>query len=147
MSTSNRSLPSTKSAKHNCAAVAAYLLCLGMALLLASTGALAAEGDQPAEQKPRNVVAVFRLDGPITEVPADDFLEMFSAPGTSLKDLVKRVTRAAADREVKAVVILPELYWTGTAQTEELLAALAQVRIAGKEVFVHADSLTLREYL
>ena len=147
MNTSNRSLSSGKTTKHNSATAAAGLLSIGMALLLTSTDALAAEGDQPVEQKPRNVIAVFRLDGPITEVPADDFLQMFSPVGTSLKDLVKRVSKAAADPEVKAVVILPEFPWIGSGQTEELLAALALVRKEGKEVFVHADSLISRQYV
>ena len=147
MSTSNRSLPSGEIRHRNLAVASAGLLGLGVALLMASTVARAAEGDQPAEQKPRKIVAVFRLDGPITEVPADDFMQMFSAPGTSLKDLVKRVSKAAVDPEVKAVVILPEFYWMGSAQTEELLAALALVRKEGKEVFVHADSLVFGQYL
>src|ERR1044071_8972750 len=149
MSTSNRSVPSSKTAKHNYNYLAARLalLSIGIALLLAATDALGAEGDQPVEQKPRNVIAVFRLDGPITEVPADDFLQMFGPVGTSLKDLVKRVSKAAADPEVKAVVILPEFPWMGSAQTEELLAALGLVRKEGKEVFVHADSLISRQYV
>src|SRR5262244_1175274 len=105
MNASHISLLSGKTGKHNSAAAALGLVSIGVGLLLASTDALAAQGDQPAEQKPRNVVAVFRLDGPITEVPGDDFLQMFSATGVSLKDLVKRVTQAAADPEVKAVVI------------------------------------------
>jgi protease-4 len=146
MSTSGTSLPHGNISKYNLAT--AGLRCIGLACLLASTGALAAQGDKPAEEKPRNIIAVFRLDGPVTEVPTDDLLQMLTAPGTSLRELVARLSKAAGDPEVKAVVILPGPYWIiGSAQTEELRAALAAVRQRGKEVFVHADSLILRQYV
>src|ERR1035441_8622649 len=137
-------------------AAAAVLWGVGLALMLAATRAPAAPGDQtgkaaPGEQtveeKPRNVVAVFRLDGPVTEVPADDLQQMFGPPGASLKDLVMRLSKAASDPAVKAVVILPETGWLGPAQIEELSAAMALVRKQDKEVFVHADSLVLGQYL
>jgi protease-4 len=83
----------------------------------------------------------------VTEVPADDLEQMFGQPGVSLKDLVARLGKAAADPAVKAVVILPETGWLGSAQIEELRAAMAQVRKQDKEVFVHADSLMLGQYL
>jgi len=133
--------------KHNGATSVVGLRSLGLAIMLASNGASAAQNDQPAEEKPRNIVAVFRLDGPITEVPTDDLLEMFTAPGTSLRELVARLNKAATDPEVKAVVIIPESMWMGPAQVEELRAALASVRKQGKDVFVHADSLILRQYV
>jgi len=120
---------------------------IGLTLLLTATRGPAAPGEQTAEEKPRNVVAVFRLDGPVTEVPADDLLEMFGTPGVSLKDLVTRLSKAAADPTVKAVVILPETDWLGSAQIEELRAAMALVRKQNKYVFVHADTLGLGQYL
>src|ERR1035437_5528455 len=72
---------------------------------------------------------------------------MFGPPGASLKDLVMRLSKAASDPAVKAVVILPETGWLGSAQIEELRAAMALVRKQDKEVFVHADSLVLGQYL
>ena len=129
---------------------------VGLALILAASRAPAAPGDQTAkaapgeqtvEEKPKSIVAVFRLEGPVTEVPADDLEQMFGQPGVSLKDLVTRLGKAAADPAVKAVVILPETGWLGSPQIEELRAAMAQVRKQDKEVFVHADSLMLGQYL
>ncbi len=90
---------------------------------------------------------MFRLEGALTEVPGEEALPLFSPPGTSLKQLVERLAKAANDPAVKAVVILPEAAWVGTAQVEELRAAMAQVRKQGKEVFIHADSLDMRDYV
>jgi protease IV len=128
-------------------AIAIILSGAALALLLAATRAPAAPGEQAVEEKPRSIVAVFRLDGPVTEVPADDLEQMFGPPGASLKDLGTRLSKAAADPAVKAVVILPETGWLGSAQIEELRAAMALVRKQDKEVFVHADSLELGHYL
>ncbi|HWX18351.1 MAG TPA: signal peptide peptidase SppA [Candidatus Binatia bacterium] len=118
-----------------------------LALLLAGTRAPAAAGDQPAEEKPRSIVPVFRLEGPLTEVPGDDALQMFGPLGTSLKELVARLGKAADDSAVKAVVLLPESMPFGAAQVEELRAGMALVRGHGKDVYVHADSLVLGQYV
>jgi len=116
----------------------------GLALGLAATPAMAAE--PPATEKPRNVVAVFRLEGPLSEEPGDDAFEVFGPMGTSLNELVTRLRKAAADTRVKAVVILPQSL-PGSAQVEELRAALEVIRQKGKEVYVHADSLMLGQYV
>jgi protease-4 len=126
--------------------LSAVLWSVGIALLLAVTHAPAAESDQPAEQKPRDIIAVFRLAGPLTEVPGDDGFALFGAPGTSLNELVARFSKAASDPQVKAVVLLPESLWMGSAQVEELRAAMNLVRKQGKEVFVFADSLVMGQY-
>src|ERR1035441_9344350 len=128
-------------------AAATVLWSAGLAFMLTGTRAPAAPGEQTVEEKPRSIVAVFRLDGPVTEVPADDLEQMFGPPGISLKDLVTRLSKAASDPAVKAVVIVPETGWLGSAQIEELRAAMALVRKQDKEVFVHADSLALGQYL
>ncbi|SPE60014.1 putative Protease 4 [Verrucomicrobia bacterium] len=117
-----------------------------LAFSLAAAHTPAAE-EQTTEEKPRNIVAVFRLQGPLTETPGNDSLAMFSPPGTSLKELVEHLTKAAGDPAVKAVVILPESDWLEPAQVEELRAAMSQVRQHDKQVFVHADSLGLAQYI
>ena len=120
---------------------------LVLAVTLAGMPTRAAEDAKPAEEKPKSVVAVFRLDGPISEVPPDDTFQMFGPVGTSLKELVARVAKAAQDPAVKAVVILPEMGLLGSGQVEELRAAMALVREHGKEVYVHADELMMGEYV
>src|SRR5207245_6546663 len=116
-----------------------------LALLLPFTVSPAAPADQSTQEKPRSIVVVFRIDGPVTEVPADDAFQMFSPPGTSLKDLAARLRKAATDPAVKAVVVLPESEWLDLAQVEELRAALALIRKEGKDIFVHADSLAMNQ--
>jgi protease-4 len=114
---------------------------------LISSSAQAAADDPPAKAKPRTVIPVFRLDGTLSEVPADQTFAMFGAPGNSLKEVVARISKAAVDPAVKAVVILPDAAEVGLGQIEELRAALALVREHEKPVYVQADSLSLHQYL
>src|SRR3954447_20475627 len=65
----------------------------------------AAKPDAAATGK-STVVPVFRLDGELTERPADEELPIFQPPGTSLKDLIERMNKAAKDPAVKAVVVV-----------------------------------------
>src|SRR6516164_9310833 len=91
-------------------------------------------------------IAVFRLNNPVTELPADVTLSLSASEGITLKDLVQRMKKAADDPAVKAVVILPEGDTIGLAQTEEVRQAMQQLHKAGKEIYAHADSLSMREY-
>src|SRR5258706_1101057 len=93
----------------------------------------------------KTTVAVFTLTGPLSESPAEESLPLFSPPGTSLRDLTARMTKAAQDPAVKAVVLLAENAQLGPAQVEELRQSLATLRAANKDVFVHSDSLTIRD--
>jgi protease-4 len=130
--------------------VASAILCSAvLALGLAATSALAAPGEQTNafSGANRNIIAVFRLDGTLTEMSAEDAFPMFSSPGTSLRELVQRLDKAASDPAVKAVVILPETGWLGSAQIEECARRWRWCASRGKEVFVHADSLALGQYL
>jgi protease-4 len=149
MSTTNNQflLSSVGVEKNHFPAASAVLWSAFLALVLAGTLAPAAAVEQPATEKVRSIVAVFRLDGPLTEVPTEETLLMFAPPGISLKELVARLDKAADDSAVKAVVILPESVSLGAAQVEELRAAMARVRSHGKEVYVHADSLMMGQYV
>jgi protease-4 len=94
--------------------------------------------------KPR--LAVFRLRSAVNEEVAEDMLDL-GEPAVSLKDLVARLKKAKDDPAVKAVVLLHEGGSIGSAQTEELRQVMAHIRDAGKEVFTHADSVSMREYV
>src|SRR5882724_10214775 len=97
---------------------------------------------KPAPPKPR--IAVFRLSGDVTELPPDETFSFGAITGVSLRQLVERIKKAGDDPNVKAVVILHEGGSVGTGQVEELREALAKIRTAGKEVYAHADSLSMR---
>jgi protease-4 len=117
-----------------------------LAVGLAGALAQSAPAAESTNEESQSIVAVFRLEGQITEEPANDALEMFGPPGVSLKEIVTRLDKAADDSDVKAVVILPDAAWMGMAQMEELRAAVSRVRNHGKDVFVHADSLFMSQY-
>jgi protease-4 len=110
----------------------------------------AESGSQPkpeAKPAPKPKVAVFRLAGPVSEVPEEVVFAMGGAAPESLKSLVGRLNKAAKDPEVKAVVLLLDRAEFGTAQGEEIRQALARIRTAGKDVLAHADSVnSLKAY-
>jgi len=57
------------------------------------------------------------------------------------------MTKAAADPDVKAVVVLADEGSFGVAQLEELRAAMQKARAAGKKVYAQSDSMVMGEYL
>ena len=144
--TKNEFLPISAPGKRSRLSLAAVVTAVGLLWSLTGIPTQAAAGDEP-EEKPRNVVPVFQLEGPLTEQAQDDSFPLFSLPGVSLKDLVARLAKAADDSAVKAVVILPESAELGQAQIEELRAALARFRKQGKDVYVYADSLMMGQYV
>jgi protease-4 len=112
-------------------------------------GVAAVQADDKADKKAdssKATIPVFRLTG-ITESPPDETLFFASSKAVSLKDLVTRMKQAAKDDAVKAVVILHESGSIGQAQREELRQAMAGLRAAGKDVYAHADSLSMGEYI
>jgi protease-4 len=111
---------------------------------LAADDAPGKKDDKDAVAKPR--IAVFRLTSPITESPEEDLFSFNTSPSVSLKDLIERLRKAADDPAVKAVVILPEGGHAGLGQLEEVRQAMKRLRDAGKEIYAHADSLSMGDY-
>jgi protease-4 len=91
-------------------------------------------------------VAVFRLSSAVTELPADEMFSFNADKGVTLKEFVARLKKATDDPVIKAVVLLPDGGNIGLAQAEEVRQAMQNFRKAGKEIYSHADSLTMREY-
>ncbi|MHC4400056.1 MAG: S49 family peptidase, partial [Planctomycetota bacterium] len=121
-------------------------------LLLAATAVLLLVGWDTASAGERKsgkpVAAVFSLDRPVTESPqGDDFFLFGSMGGEALKDLVARMKKVKDDDAVKAVVLLPGGTYLGYGQIEEVRRVLEDIKSAGKEVCVHADALSMREYV
>jgi protease IV len=102
--------------------------------------------DAKSDKKSTPVVAVFSLNGAVTETPAADDFPLGGGNAVSLRELIVRLDKAAKDPAVKAVVFLLDGATVGTAQKEELRQAMGRVRAAGKEIYAHADSLQMGEY-
>jgi protease-4 len=114
----------------------------GLFLLISQPPAL-------ADVKPpgKTVVAVFDLNGTMTEQPADDSPFAFGDQGVWLRDVVTRMNRAANDPDVKAVLVLGDGASVGLAQAAEVNQAMQAVRAAGKDVYAHADSMMMGQYV
>lgn len=97
-------------------------------------------------KKDKATIVVFKLDGELTEQSAGESNPFGGDNATSLKDLVERMNKAAADDQVKAVVLLADGSVIGSAQKEEIRQAMAKLRAAGKEIFAHSDSMGMGEY-
>ena len=98
--------------------------------------------------KDNHTIAVFSLDGPITEKPQQDEFQLLLGTelGESLKDLTARLKKAGEDEAVKAVVLLVGSPVMGTAQIEEVRSALDAIKANGKRIHAHADVLTMSQY-
>lgn len=114
-----------------------------LAAFLALTCAVANPllADEEAPKKPTEV-AVFTLSGPVIEKPvADDMPFSFSGSmPDSFLSLTTRLRKAVDDDNLAAVVFLPSGNVFGYAQIEEFRAIIKELRDAGKDVYVHADS-------
>lgn len=102
------------------------------------------------EEKPENggTVAVFTIDGQMTEKPGDEELAIFTGQSAdSFLSLTTRMRKTIDDDDVKAVVILAGNTAPGLAQAEELHKLLTEIKGAGKPVYVHADQLMTRQVM
>jgi len=124
----------------------AKLLCVTAAISFCLMAVPTYAGEAKDKRGPEPVVAVFFLDAPIVETPmGDDFL-FGSAGAVSLRDLVERLQKARDDKRVKVVAVLVGNTSFSLAQVEEIRRVVEEIRAAGKEVYAHADSLSLRTY-
>jgi protease IV len=127
---------------------------MSAALLLvrgaAAQDALAADKNSESAKSSdtaKPVIAVFRLSGSLSETPTDSGFPFSTEQSLALKDLIKRLKQAGDDANVKAVAITISDLSLGLAQIEELRQAIAELRSTGKDVYAHADSLSMRHYV
>lgn len=115
----------------------ARALCVSVCLIGVAAGPLHAV---PGPGK----VAHFHFTGVTPESPAapNPFELMFNPdrPG-SFKELLDRFKKARDDDAVKAVLLTFENMGMGVAQMQELRQAIAQVRAADKDVYVHTEQM------
>ena len=100
-----------------------------------------------AKKPEKAIVAVFPMRGAISESSAADDLPFGSAGGESLRSLLSRLKKARSDDDVEAVVFLMEGASMSVAQIEELRRSMEHLKQAGKDVYVHADSLSMGSYM
>ncbi|MCW1887056.1 S49 family peptidase [Luteolibacter flavescens] len=96
-----------------------------------------------AEEKP--VVAIYDLEGTISESGRPEAsllgLDMEATRPLTLFDLTRSLKKAAADPNVKAVVVDTDDAQLGLPQLQEIHRRLQEVRAAGKDVWLYTDSL------
>lgn len=101
-----------------------------------------------ADEKTPGTVAVFSISGGVTEKPGDEELAIFTGQSAdSFLSLTTRMRKTIDDSDVKAVVILAGGSAPGLAQSEELHKLLADIKKAGKPVYVHADAMMTRQLM
>ena len=96
------------------------------------------------DEKPGSL-AVFAIGG-VSESSSAGGFPFGGGGGESLRGLIGRIHKAAADKEIKGVVILTGSPSIGIGQLEELRQALNKVTAAGKKIHVHSTSLDIDGY-
>ena len=120
--------------------------------LVCSLGLLASLAVSYAEEKEvKPIVAVYDLDGPISESGQGeqglmDFSMKASRPLTML-DLSRSLEKAATDDAVKAVVFDADSAKVDFSQIQEIRKQLIALREAGKDVWMYSEHLSNRTAL
>lgn len=124
-------------------------LCLGACLACQVLGALppaaGAEGEPAADKAKKVTLASIAVK--------DDYPEGVAAEGLfgelkpHLRELVERLDKAAKDDKISGVVLRLREPQIGLAKVDELRAAVARVRKAGKKVYADVHSAGTRDYL
>ncbi len=109
-------------------------------LALTIVGCLAAS---PAVADEEEVVALFKLKGPLPEAPAAVGLGplLGEKEQLSMISLLKKLREARSDSNVQAVIFDIEESALGFAQTQELRAQFEALRAADKDVWVFCETL------
>ncbi len=95
--------------------------------------------------KPATTVVRFSLSGEYPEGPSDEGL--FGDMQPSLGKLIERLDEAKADKDVRAVWLRIEDLELGRGKVNEVRAAIARVRKAGKPVYAELTTADTGEYL
>ncbi len=104
---------------------------LAVVVVASPAGVEAARGE-PADKKPTAVIAQVTLAGSLPDGVGQGGLLADVAP--HLHRIIERLDKAAADQRVKGVVLSIESPDLGRARADELRAAIARLRKAGKPV-------------
>lgn len=119
-------------------------LIISAAMVVYLTTAISPTFAQDSEKKAPGTIAVFDLNGSITDAPTPDDPIFGSVGSESLRSLIERLEKAGKDADVAAVVLLGQSS-LGTALSQELAEAIRETAKL-KPVYAHADSLTTNSY-
>ena len=92
-------------------------------------------------------VAVIRLGGYVTEGPGLTALSLSGVATESISEIAGRITLAAGDDDISAVLLSVEQPVISWAQVDELRTAFAALRTAGKSSYAYAESIGQLQYL
>ena len=122
--------------------------CLSTWIIYSASPAVADESadGQAGSAVKKVTVATIAVKSSYPEGPSS--MALFGSMQTSLHELVERLDSAAADEKVSGVVLRLREPQIGLGKANEVRAAIARLRKAGKKVYadVHA-TLSLRDYL
>ncbi len=93
-----------------------------------------------------NSVLVLRLSGDIPERSAVQIPFLSEGPSLTVANVWMTLRKAAADSNIRAVVLEPDGLSAGWAKLEELRSDVEQFRKSGKPVFAFLRTPTAREY-
>jgi protease-4 len=103
----------------------------------------------PAVAGEKDVVALFKLKGPLPEAPdAFGLGELFEGKARlNMFDLLEKLRQACSDDHVRAVVFDIEEAQLGLGQIQELRAQFETLRAAGKDILIFCEVLTNQKLL
>ncbi len=100
---------------------------------------------QQAEKNSLLKVAYFDLDEPVQEAPSQ-FAFLTGNSGLMLNSLIDRLHEARDDKDIRAILINLTAPQMNLSQAGEIRDVLAEMKAAGKPVFVYADTYDTTGY-
>lgn len=119
---------------------------LPAALIIAFAPGLLAAQDDAAASATGKQIAHIRLHGSLSEAPTVPD-PLFGALSENFRAKLERIQKAAADKNVAALVVQIDGMDLGFAKAQELRQALAKFRKTGKKVYAYTENPTGKEYL
>jgi protease-4 len=126
------------------------IVSLVVGLILTATPMAVGQNSKPAKKTTpadKPTVAVFHLHGSYGESPKEEGLALFTPDRVNFRELTSRLTKAGKDQAVKAIVLRVDGDSLGSAQVEEVRQIMKEIRAGGKEIYAHADSLGMSDYV
>jgi protease-4 len=104
------------------------------------------DSEQAAEEITPSIVVHFHLSGVLSESEMPDALGLTTGQITSLRSLTGLMDKAGKDEKVKAVILTYDSLSLGFGQLEEIAESIAQLKAAGKKVYVHVGEMNIFDY-